>query len=233
MSSARAFDAVLFDLDGTLIDTAPDMAGALNDMLVSRGQPEVPFAELRPRVSHGSRALVERGFGSDDEDLTRARIAEFLAVYAQRVARETQLFAGMERLLVALEERDIAWGIVTNKPGDLSESLLKAIDLWPRLAAHVAGDTLAERKPHPLPLLHAARHIDVAPERCLYVGDAERDIEAGRAARMTTLAVRYGYILPDDCATRWGANHVVDTVDALGRKVLDLIETGSPPHAYH
>lgn len=229
----RAFDAVLFDLDGTLVDTAPDMAGALNDMRTSRGEPELPFAELRPRVSHGSRALVERGFGDDDEALTQARIAEFLAVYATRVARETRLFDGMADLLAGLEARGITWGVVTNKPGDLSEALLKAIDLWPRMATHVAGDTLARRKPHPMPLLHAAKDIRIEPERCLYVGDAERDIAAGQAAGMTTLAVRYGYILPDDCATRWGADHVVDTVADLNRRLHDLIGLDSAGHAHH
>lgn len=213
--SAPAHAAVLFDLDGTLIDTAPDMGGALNDMLAARGAPPLPPATLRPLVSHGSRALVTRGFAPADEAATRSLIEEFLAVYATRVARHSALFEAMPELLAALEQRGIIWGVVTNKPEGLSIALMDALALRDRSAVLIGGDTLSERKPHPMPMLHAAQQIEVPATRCVYVGDADRDIRAGRAAGMTTVAAGYGYILDDDCATRWGADYLVNSVVEL------------------
>lgn len=215
--------AVLFDLDGTLVDTAPDMAGAVNDMLAARERPALPYAPLRTRVSHGSRALVDYAFEPSDEAATQRYISEFLAVYERRVSRSSDLFDGVGALLATLEARDIRWGVVTNKPGGLSHMLLTDLGLLERMGVHIAGDTLAHRKPHPMPLLHAARHIGVAANRCIYVGDAQRDIVAGRNAGMTTIAVRYGYILEDDCASRWGADYLVDTVPELHRQVDRLL----------
>ncbi|MFK7887263.1 MAG: phosphoglycolate phosphatase [Gammaproteobacteria bacterium] len=215
--------AVLFDLDGTLIDTAPDMAGAVNDMLTSRERPELPFAPLRTRVSHGSRALVDFAFEPQNEDDTQRYIREFLAVYEQRVSRSSNLFEGMAPFLATLEARGVHWGVVTNKPGGLSHSLLTDLRLLERMGVHIAGDTLAQRKPHPMPLLHAAKHIGVPANRCIYVGDAERDIVAGRSAGMTTIAAGYGYILEDDCASRWGADFLVDSVAQLHQQVDRLL----------
>lgn len=232
-ASAPRFDAVLFDLDGTLVDTAPDMAGALNDMRETRGLTPMPYDELRPRVSHGSRALVEHGFDPADEATTQQLIQEFLTVYGGRVATASQLFDGMESLLASLESRRIPWGVVTNKPGDLSDALLHALELTPRMAVHIAGDTLAHKKPHPMPLLHAARQIDVLATRCVYVGDAERDIRAGRTAGMRTVSAAYGYVLPDDCATRWGADAVVHTVDELCAYIGDQFNFDEPARADH
>ena len=206
---------VLFDLDGTLVDTAPDMAGALNDLRGRHALQALPYEQLRPLVSHGSRALIEHGFGADDEARTLALIPDFLACYAGRIARDSALFGEMDQVLALLEGSGVPWGVVTNKPGYLSEALLQALRLRERSRSLVCGDTLAERKPHPLPMTHAARELGVPPERCLYVGDAERDIRAGRAAGMTTVAAAYGYILPDDNATDWGADHVVHSVGEL------------------
>lgn len=224
--------AVLFDLDGTLVDTAPDMAGAVNDMLALRNRPQLPFAPLRTRVSHGSRALVDFAFDPTDEASRQRYIGEFLSVYEQRVSRSSALFDGVADLLDALESRDVGWGVVTNKPGGLSHMLLTDLGLLDRMGVHIAGDTLAQRKPHPMPLLHAAKTIGVPANRCIYVGDAERDIAAGRHAGMTTIAVRYGYILEDDCATRWGADYLVDSVSELHERVATLLGAEGD-HGHH
>ncbi len=217
--------AVLFDLDGTLVDTAPDMGGALNDMLVARKCLPLPAPELRTLVSHGSRALVERGFGTSNEAATTRRIREFLEVYGQRVARHSRLFDDMDPLLQSLEARGIHWGVVTNKPEGLSHTLMEALTLSQRTCVLIGGDTLSERKPHPLPLLHAAKLIDVPANHCLYVGDAQRDISAGRGAGMTTVAAAYGYILDSDNAANWGADYQVESVTELAA----LIERLLPP----
>ncbi|MFK8016831.1 MAG: phosphoglycolate phosphatase [Gammaproteobacteria bacterium] len=212
--------AVLFDLDGTLIDTAPDMGGALNDMLHARDQAPLPAESLRPLVSHGSRALVQRGFAPADEAAMQTLIQEFLAVYATRVARHSALFDDMPEFLLELERLNVTWGVVTNKPEALSVTLMHELNLSDRSAVLIGGDTLSERKPHPMPLLHAAQQINIPATRCLYVGDAERDISAGRAAGMTTVAANYGYLLDGDCATRWGADYIVDSVAQLHRLVF-------------
>ena len=220
MTDARA---VLFDLDGTLVDTAPDMGGALNDMLVTRQYPPLPAAELRRLVSHGSRALIEHGFGDDNEAATTRRIREFLEVYGQRVARESALFEHMDALLRSLESRGIPWGVVTNKPEGLSIALMDALTLRERSCVLIGGDTLSERKPHPLPLLHAAKLINVPANHCLYVGDALRDIRAGRSAGMTTIAAAYGYILEDDSAANWGADYLVNSIADLATLIDGLL----------
>ena len=214
------YTAVLFDLDGTLVDTAPDMAGALNELRGRHALAALPYDELRPLVSHGSRALVQHGFDTRDEDRTLELVGQCLDGYAERVAQESTLFPGLHALLDALERADIVWGVVTNKPGRLSEALLEGLGLRRRTRTLVCGDTLTERKPHPMPLLHAAANIDVAAAECLYVGDAERDIVAGRAAGMRTIAAAYGYILPDDRVDDWRADYVVDDVSQLHRLLL-------------
>jgi phosphoglycolate phosphatase len=206
----RIHSALLLDLDGTLLDTAPDMGGALNRLRGESGLEPLPAAMIRPVVSHGAMRLVKLGFPqAEGDEFERLRL-RFLELYSQFLAVDTQLFPGIEAVLAELEERAIPWGVVTNKPGWLTDPLMAALGLDRRAACVVSGDTVAERKPHPLPLLHAAEHIGLAPSECLYVGDAERDIQAGRAAGMTTVVAAYGYISSDDELERWDPTGIVE-----------------------
>ncbi len=195
--------ALLLDLDGTLLDTAPDMGGALNRLLEENGLAPLPASAIRPVVSHGSARLVSLGFPTATGDEYERLRLRFLDIYALNLANHTRLFPGAEALLAELERLGLPWGIVTNKPGWLTGPLLEALDLDGRAACVVSGDTLPERKPHPLPLLHAASVIGIAPGRCVYAGDAERDIQAGRAAGMTTVVAAYGYISAEDDPRSW------------------------------
>lgn len=205
MSTVPPPQAVLFDLDGTLLDTAPDMGGALNELRVERGLVPLDAAIIRPHVSHGAAALLRLGFGTPPEcELERLR-ERFLALYRARIARETRLFDGGERMLAEIERRDLPWGVVTNKPGWLTGPLLEALGLHARAACVVSGDTLPERKPHPRPLLHAAARLACEATRCIYVGDAERDMLAAQAAGMVGLVARFGYIGPGDDPRSWPA----------------------------
>ena len=209
--------AVLFDLDGTFADTAPDMAYALNRLLELRERPPLPFERIRPHVSHGGRAMISIGFGLAPEDAEFDRLRqEFLDIYADNLVRETALFPGMPDLLDFLETRDIPWGIVTNKPSWLTDPLMQALGLAERAACIVSGDTAARAKPHPDPLYHACRLIDVDPIDCWYVGDAERDIAAGRAAGTGTLVAMFGYLDAAEDPRTWGA-------DGMIRKPLDVL----------
>lgn len=198
--------AVLFDLDGTLLDTAPDMIGAVNTLRAEHGRDALPLAAARAYVSHGAAALVNLGFDTPAEpDFTRLR-TRFLDLYYARLAQETALFAGCDLVLEHLEREQIPWGIVTNKPGWLTEPLLDALGLSARAACVVSGDTLPERKPHPLPLLHAAQSIGCDPRECIYVGDALRDVQAARAAGMRPVVASFGYIAESDEAHLWPAD---------------------------
>ena len=202
-------EALLLDLDGTLLDTAPDMGGALNRLRAEHGREPLPDASIRPVVSHGAMRLVALGFPeAAGAEFERLRL-RFLEIYAANLAIGTRLFPGFEAVLATLESRGLPWGIVTNKPGWLTDPLLEALDLGRRAACAVSGDTVSERKPHPLPLLHAARLLGVDAERCVYVGDAERDIQAGRAAGMTTVVAAYGYLSEDDDPLRWDPHGIV------------------------
>jgi phosphoglycolate phosphatase len=207
--------AILLDLDGTLLDTAPDMAAALNRLRQERGQQPLPFVSIRPFVSHGAATLVRVGFPkAGEEELVELR-ARFLEIYRQDVAVDTQLFPGFAEVLAALEERALLWGVVTNKPAFLTEPLLARLKLQDRPACVVSGDTVARRKPDPAPLLHAAKVIGTEPARCVYVGDAERDIQAGRAAGMRTLVATFGYLGENDRPDTWQADGFVDSPRAL------------------
>jgi len=211
----RGHDALLLDLDGTLLDTAPDMGGALNRLRAEHGLEPLPDARIRPVVSHGAMRLVALGFPeASGAEFERLRL-RFLDLYAENLAEGTRLFPGIEQVLESLEARDTPWGIVTNKPGWLTGPLLEALGLARRAACAVCGDTVAERKPHPLPLLHAAGLIGIAAERCVYAGDAERDIQAGRAAGMTTVVAAYGYLSAEDEPTRWQPDGIVASPDEL------------------
>jgi len=203
---------VLFDLDGTLLDTAPDLAGALNMVLAEQGRPALPFERIRPVVSHGGIALIELGFGLARQDPAFAALRQrLLAIYRANLAVRTRPFPGMSELLAAIESRHMNWGVVTNKPGWLTEPLLQALGLFERAACVVSGDTLPERKPHPAPMLHACRLAGSEPAQCVYVGDAQRDIEAGRSAGMHTLVALFGYIEADEDYRKWQADAAVDS----------------------
>jgi len=203
---------VLFDLDGTLLDTAPDLAAALNAVLIENNRPALPFDAIRPVVSHGGIALIKLGFELEPSDPgfdpLRQRLLE---IYRDNISRLTRPFAGIEDLLDALEKRGINWGIVTNKPGWLTDPLLKDLDLYDRAVAIVSGDTLDERKPHPAPMLHACELAGSEPGQCVYIGDAQRDIEAGINAGMQTLVALFGYLQEQDDPRNWQADDMIET----------------------
>jgi len=213
----KHYTTVLFDLDGTLLDTAPDLANALNAVMRANGRPSLPFEFIRPVVSHGGNALIELGFGLKPGDAGFEPLRQqLLDYYENNIAQQTRLFPGMDTVLDTIESRGLKWGVVTNKPGWLTDPLMAALHLTGRAAGIVSGDTLKERKPHPAPLLHACRLIGAEPRHCLYVGDAERDIQAGQNAGMTTLVALFGYLLDTDRPENWGAT-------ALVREPRDII----------
>ena len=200
-------EGVLFDLDGTLLDTAPDMVRALCQLCQERGLPEPTLAEIRPSVSHGSPGMLKAGLGLAMDDPRYEECNQrFLELYREAIAIETILFPGMAEVLACLESRAMGWGVVTNKPGWLTEPLLKALGLWTRAACVVSGDTLDKKKPDPEPLWYACERLQIAPHRALYVGDAERDMQAGKRAGMTALVARFGYLSTEDRPEEWGAD---------------------------
>ena len=201
---------VLFDLDGTLADTAPDLAYALNTLLAEHHKPLLPYPTIRPVASNGAAALIELGFGIARTDPHFAPLrTRFLEIYRAHLTRETRLFPGMAELLDAIVARGLNWGIVTNKPAFLTEPLVDQLGLREDLACVVSGDTTANPKPHPEPLLHACKLAGSRPHECLYIGDAARDIEAGRAAGMKTLVALFGYIGTQDQPDTWGADGLI------------------------
>jgi len=203
--------ALLLDLDGTLLDTAPDLARVANQLRQRARLEPLPFEQLRPCVSHGSRAVLLTAFPDVEGAPFEALQRQFLQLYREQLTLETRLFPGFETVLPALEASRIPWGIITNKPGWLTEPLLTALGLYGRAACVLSGDSLPVRKPHPLPLLTAAERIGVAPERCAYVGDALRDMQAARAAGMTGLAARYGYIGAGELTVQWPVTAWIDS----------------------
>ena len=210
--------AVFFDLDGTLIDTAADMGGALNRVLEKHKRPTVSPADYRSSVSHGSIALLKLGFPELDPttDMHDLRL-EFLSAYADDVCSGSVPFDGVEELLATIEMHNIPWGIITNKPEAPTLVLLDALDLTRRCCSIVAADTTTHAKPHPAPMNLACKRANVIPAECFYVGDAERDIQAGRAVGMRTFVAGWGYIdSTTDDTTTWGANvHLSAPTDLL------------------
>ncbi len=211
MNSA-AIELVLFDLDGTLADTAPDLAAAANAMRTRRGMAPLPYAELRPLASHGARGLIGRalGVGPGHAEFEALR-QEFFVTYEAALCVHTRLFDDMERTLAALEAAGHRWGIVTNKIARFTDPLVQALGLAARAAVVVSGDTTPHAKPHPAPLAHALAACGAAAAHSVYVGDDLRDIVAGRAAGLRTVAVRYGYLGLGEPIDAWGADHIIDT----------------------
>lgn len=202
---------VLFDLDGTLVDTAPDMAHSLNLLLEEQGKPTLSHDVIRPHVSNGSLALVNLGFGTDLEtSLVDQLKKRYLEIYLENIHVNSCLFPGMANLLDDIEKANIKWGVITNKPSWLTEPLLKSMTLDKRSACIVSGDTTKQRKPHPEPMYHACEIIGVSSSECVYVGDARRDIEAGNNAHMKTIIATYGYIGEWEDVNSWGADALID-----------------------
>lgn len=206
---------VLFDLDGTLLDSAPDMLATVNRMRATRGLPPMALDALRPHVSRGARAMSAAAFPDLAGDVPPELVREFLDIYETESGRSGAPFAGVEAMLQAIEADGARWGIVTNKPEYLARQLLPRLGWERRCAILVGGDTLPQRKPHPLPLLHCLGVLGVGAEDCVYVGDDERDIAAARAAGMRSVVALWGYRLPDDDPARWGGDLMLDRVDAL------------------
>jgi len=212
--------AVLFDLDGTLADTAPDLAGAVNLLRTVRGLVPTDYALLRPVASAGARGLIGAAFGITPQDEEYAALRDrFLENYANNIAVHSRLFDGVSALLEGLEKADIVWGIVTNKATYLTEKLVPQIGLG-HAACVVCGDTTPHPKPHPAPLIEAANRIGIAPEQCWYVGDDLRDIQAGQAAGMFTVAAGWGYC-GETPAVAWGADLTIDSPAQLLDVILD------------
>ena len=203
----KPFSAILFDLDGTLVDTAPDLAFALNTLLKQEGLNPLAYDLIRPEASNGSPGLLFLGFGiSPDHKDYPSLQQRFIKLYQDNITRESALFDGMEEVLSTLENAKIPWGIVTNKPAFLTEPLLVQLNLTHRAGCIVSADTTPFSKPHPAPMFHACEVIQQKPEQCLYIGDAARDIEAGKNAKMQTIAALYGYIANDDNPQHWQAD---------------------------
>ncbi len=214
--------AVLFDLDGTVADTAPDLAYAANSLRLADGVPPLPVEILRPLASQGARGLLKEAVGltPDDPGFEHARL-RFLSFYENNLCVHTRLFLGIPQLLDGIETRGLPWGIVTNKVEFFAQPLMQKLGLAERCAITVGGDTTPNPKPAPDPLLHAAKAINVAPGACLYVGDDLRDVQAAHAAGMTSVAVRWGYRGDRPPIEQWNAHHIVRTPKDLH----DLLES--------
>ena len=203
---------LLFDLDGTLIDSAPDLAGAANDLRAVHGLPPLPHGDLRPMVGSGARGMVGVAFGVLPADDRFAELRDaFLARYAERLLHNTRIFDAVLPVLDALDTAGLRWGIVTNKAMRFTAPLVDSLGLRARAAVVIAGDTTPHAKPHPAPLLEAARQAGVAPGACAYIGDDHRDIIAGQAAGMATLAAGWGYLGQGEPVQAWGADRVLST----------------------
>ncbi len=216
MNTSPRAHAVLLDLDGTVADTSPDMADALNELLSQHNKSPLAYDLLRQHTSKGAIALIEQGFNEvlSQEQVNQLR-KTYLQIYAKRLYNKTTLFPGIDELLNFLDEQTIPWGIVTNKPGNLAEPLIHELGLASRSKCIISGDTLPQKKPHPAPLLHAAEIIGIEKTKCVYVGDDPRDIEAGKAANMQTAAAAYGYIQDTEDLKLWGADVIIQHASEL------------------
>jgi phosphoglycolate phosphatase len=215
--------AVLFDLDGTLVDTAPDMVAVLTRLQQDNGFEPLPYETARASVSNGAMGLIRLAFSMLNEDEQRRLHRDYLERYEAAVCVGSTVFPGLAALLDRLDEHGRPWGIVTNKPRRMTEPLLEALGLHARAVCSVSGDTLPQRKPHPAPLLHACQVAGIPAARTIYVGDSSRDIEAGHAAGMRTIAAAYGYITADDDPARWQADRIAATPGELSRMVLQAL----------
>ncbi len=223
---------VLLDLDGTLLDTAPDLIGSLNQLRQEQGLEPLPAGHLQPVVSHGSGPMIQRGFdlAPTDPDFQPLR-QRFLEIYRDRVSHSTRPFAGIDELLQALDSAGIPWGVVTNKPGWLTEPLLADLGYAERAACIVSGDTLPCRKPDPAPVLLGCERLQLAPQQCVLIGDAARDVEAGRRAGTLTLVALFGYIGAEDRVASWGAHGLIGHPLETLRWLAPELQTAVPASA--
>lgn len=213
MSAVRC---VLFDLDGTLVDTAPDLAHCVNLLRTELAMPALALALIRPYVSHGARGLIRGSFElAEHDDRFEALRTRLLDLYQDHCTRDCRLFSGMDEVLDTLDTQQIPWGVVTNKPARFTSPVMDTLGLARRAACVVSGDSTPYTKPRPEPLLHASRDVGVPPAQCLYVGDARRDIEAGRSAGMQTLVALFGYLDRADRPEEWQADGLVDEPSAI------------------
>jgi N-acetyl-D-muramate 6-phosphate phosphatase len=215
MMIAHDVKAVLFDLDGTLIDSAPDLGAAADKMRIDRGLPSLPYEHYRPMAGAGARGMLGVAFGITPEhaDFPALR-EEFFRNYESCMTQRTYVFEGVAQLIASLIERDVPWGVVTNKSMRFAGPLTKGMPLFASARAVVGGDSTPYSKPHPAPLLEAARQVGVKPIECVYVGDDVRDVQAGKAAGMATVAATYGYLGATDVRD-WGADVQIETPLAL------------------
>ncbi len=210
------FQAILFDLDGTLVDSAPDLAGAANELLTLHGRPALPYDRLRPFVGSGARGMVWAAFGLTPADDGYAPLRDaFLGLYQQRLLQASRVFDDVPVLLDHIESQGRPWGVVTNKAVHLADPLLAGLSLRRRAAVLVGGDSTPHLKPHPEPLRHALRQLGIDARHAVYVGDDARDVAAGRAAGLTTVAAAWGYLGEGAVVEQWGADHVAATPMAL------------------
>lgn len=222
---SRAFPspakAVLFDLDGTLLDTAADFVDVVQQMTVAAARPSIAFTAIHKTVSNGARALVELAFEIQPEHPDfEGRLNSLLALYAQRIeTSKATLYPGMDALLLQLEKAGIPWGIVTNKPERYSRALLECLGLATRCSTLICPDHVSQSKPHPEPLFLACKQLNIDPQEAIYVGDHPRDIDAGRAAGMYTIAVRYGYLPDSPPIEQWQADLVVDSAEQVRQRL--------------
>ena len=213
--------AILFDLDGTLIDSAPDLGGAVDAMRIARGLPSLPLERYRPMAGAGARGMLGVAFGVTPDHADYAAMRdEFFARYEQRLTHSTYGFEGVAELINQIVAMPMPWGVVTNKIARFSEPLTRAMPLFASAGVVVSGDTTPHAKPHPAPLLEAARRLGVAPQECVYVGDDERDIQAGHAAQMATVVATYGYLGSNHDVRAWGASAIIENPLQL----LDLLK---------
>lgn len=220
-SSKLPISCVLFDLDGTLLDTAPDLINALNHVLSLEGRSILPYEAVRNTISEGGLALILLGFGSQQNELDLFRRYKiFLDYYARNICVDTTIFQGMENVLDELEQVGIAWGVVTNKARDLTQPLMDAIGLSKRACSVISGDTLPQKKPSPEPMYAAASQCGALATECIYIGDAQRDIDAANSAGMTSLIASYGYIGKQEQPEKWQANGVIQNPE----EILDWID---------
>jgi phosphoglycolate phosphatase len=219
--------AILFDLDGTLVDTAPDMVAVLQDLQRTHGLDPVDYELGRAYVSNGALGLLGLGFPDIEHTIGSDLHTAYLESYAEQVCEASLLFPGLADLLEALDAAGLPWGVVTNKPAHLTDALLDRLALAARSACTVSGDTLPQRKPDPAPLLHACELAGMLPQNTVYVGDASRDIQAGQNAGMATVAAAYGYIAPGDDPRNWGADLIAADTAELTQILLKAVNLGA------
>ncbi len=208
--------ALLLDLDGTLVDTAPDMVGALNRVLKNHDKPPSDYTQAAKQVSNGGMALVRHGFGENlGAEKEQQLLKEFLSTYSEFACEESQVYEGMLDCLETCETNSIPWGVITNKPLALAHKVLEGLNLLKRCKVLLGGDSLPVKKPDPVPLLHSAMLLNLAPSECLYVGDHLRDIQAAKAAGMDAAAASWGYLSEDTDVSSWNPDVILSSPQGL------------------